>query len=198
MDRLDRKILVVLQGEGRISLTDLAARVGLSVSPCQRRVRELERSGIIAGYQAVLDRERVGLPVEVLVFVEMRQEDRETLLGFEAAVVEVSAVVQAQRLFGNPDYLLRLAVPSLGDYQEIEDDQLARLPGVQRLTSTIVMKQVLPSPRATRLTRRPWFASSTSVRLLGIVAASLTAKVEATELAAGRRPGGPLSRCLGN
>ena len=145
MDRLDRKILAVLQGEGRISLTDLAARVGLSVSPCQRRVRELERSGIIAGYQAVLDRERVGLPVEVLVFVEMRQEDRETLLGFEAAVAEIAAVVQAQRLFGNPDYLLRLAVPSLGDYQEIEDDQLARLPGVQRLTSTIVMKQVLPS-----------------------------------------------------
>ena len=145
MDRLDCKILAVLQGEGRISLTDLAARVGLSVSPCQRRVRELERSGIIAGYQAVLDRERVGLPVEVLVFVEMRQEDRETLLGFEAAVAEIAAVVQAQRLFGNPDYLLRLAVPSLGDYQEIEDDQLARLPGVQRLTSTIVMKQVLPS-----------------------------------------------------
>ncbi len=145
MDRLDRKILAVLQGEGRISLTDLAARVGLSVSPCQRRVRELERSGIIAGYQAVLDRERVGLPVEVLVFVEMRQEDRATLLGFEAAVAEIAAVVQAQRLFGNPDYLLRLAVPSLGDYQEIEDDQLARLPGVQRLTSTIVMKQVLPS-----------------------------------------------------
>ena len=145
MDRLDCKILAVLQGDGRISLTDLAARVGLSVSPCQRRVRELERSGIIAGYQAVLDRERVGLPVEVLVFVEMRQEDRETLLGFEAAVAEIAAVVQAQRLFGNPDYLLRLAVPSLADYQEIEDDQLARLPGVQRLTSTIAMKQVLPS-----------------------------------------------------
>ncbi len=93
---------------------------------------------------AVLDRERVELPVEVLVFVEMRQEDRETLLTFEAAVIEIHAVIQAQRLFGNPDYLLRLVVPSLNGYQEIEDDQLARLPGVLRIMSTIVMKQVLP------------------------------------------------------
>lgn len=145
MDRVDREILAVLQGEGRISLTELAVRVGLSLSPCQRRVRELERSGVISRYAAVLDREQVGLPVEVLVFVEMRQEDRETLLAFEATVTRVSAVVQVQRLFGNPDYLLRVVAPALGDYQEIEDEQLARLPGVQRLTSTIVMKQVLPT-----------------------------------------------------
>jgi DNA-binding Lrp family transcriptional regulator len=145
MDVLDRKILALVQREGRISLTDLAARVNLSLSSCQRRMRELERSGVISGYVAVLDRERVELPVEVLVFVEMRQEDRETLLSFEAEVIRIDAVVQAQRLFGNPDYLLRLVVPSLNSYQEIEDDQLARLPGVLRLTSTIVMKQVLPS-----------------------------------------------------
>ena len=142
---LDRKILSLLQREGRITLTDLAARVNLSLSSCQRRMRELERSGVISGYAAVLDRERVELPVEVLVFVEMRQEDRETLLTFEAGAIEIDAVVQAQRLFGNPDYLLRLVVPTLNSYQEIEDDQLARLPGVLRLTSTIVMKQVLPA-----------------------------------------------------
>jgi DNA-binding Lrp family transcriptional regulator len=144
MDVLDRKILSVLQKEGRISLTELAARVHVSLSSCQRRMRELERSGVVSGYAAVLDRELVGLPVEVLVFVEMKQEDRDTLLAFEAAVIEVDAVLQAQRLFGNPDYLLRLVVSSLNGYQEIEDDQLARLPGVLRLTSTIVMKQVLP------------------------------------------------------
>jgi DNA-binding Lrp family transcriptional regulator len=144
MDVLDRKILSVLQKEGRISLTELAARVHVSLSSCQRRMRELERSGVVSGYAAVLDRELVGLPVEVLVFVEMKQEDRDTLLEFEAAVIEVDAVLQAQRLFGNPDYLLRLVVSSLNGYQEIEDDQLARLPGVLRLTSTIVMKQVLP------------------------------------------------------
>ena len=77
------------------------------------------------------------------MLVEMRQEDRETLLAFEAAVVEIDAVVQVQRLFGNPDYLVRVVVASLTGYQEIEDDRLARLPGVLRLTSTIVMKQVL-------------------------------------------------------
>lgn len=145
MDRLDREILVLLQRDGRISLTELATRVGLSLSPCQRRVRELERSGVISGYNAVVDREQVGLLVEVLVFVEMRQEDRESLLAFEAAVIVISAVIQAQRLFGNPDYLLRVVVPTLDAYQQVEDDQLARLPAVQRLTSTIVMKQVLPN-----------------------------------------------------
>lgn len=135
----------MLQGEGRISLTELATRVGLSLSPCQRRVRELERSGVISSYSAVVDRKKVGLPVEILVFIEMRQEDRESLLAFEAAATAISAVIQVQRLFGNPDYLLRVVVPALEDYQQVEDDQLARLPAVQRLTSTMVMKQVLPT-----------------------------------------------------
>lgn len=73
----------------------------------------------------------------------MRQEDRQTLLAFEDAVREVPSVVQAQRLFGDPDYLLRVAVRDIASYQRLEDDQLALLPGVQRLTSTIVMKQVI-------------------------------------------------------
>jgi DNA-binding Lrp family transcriptional regulator len=143
MDRIDRQILAELQKDGRLTITELAGKVGLSLSPCHRRVRELERSGVITGYRAVVDRESVGLAFEALVFVTMRQEDRDTLLGFEDAVTRIPNVVQAQRLFGDPDYLLRVVTADLNAYANLEDDTLAALPGVQRLTSTLVMKHVV-------------------------------------------------------
>ena len=143
MDAIDRKILALLQADGRLTITELASRVGLSVSPCHRRLRELERSGAITGYRAVVDPNALGLTFEALVFVTMRQEDRDTLLGFEKAVAAVPHVVQAQRLFGDPDYLLRIVTEDLGAYQRLEDDVLAALPGVQRLNSTLVMKQIV-------------------------------------------------------
>jgi DNA-binding Lrp family transcriptional regulator len=143
MDAIDRKILAVLQEDGRLTITELAARVGLSVSPCHRRLRELERDRTIRGYRAIVDPTALGLTFQALVFVTMRQEDRETLLGFEAAVAQVPEVVQAQRLFGDPDYLLRIVTADLTAYQELEDDVLSALPGVQRLNSTLVMKHVV-------------------------------------------------------
>ncbi|MEO3858670.1 Lrp/AsnC family transcriptional regulator [Acrocarpospora sp. B8E8] len=143
MDAIDRKILAVLQEDGRLTITELAARVGLSVSPCHRRLRELERGGTIRGYRAIVDPAAIGLTFQALVFVTMRQEDRDTLLGFEAAVARVPEVVQAQRLFGDPDYLLRVITADLTAYQELEDDVLSALPGVQRLNSTLVMKHVV-------------------------------------------------------
>lgn len=143
MDAVDRKILAELQNDGRLTVTELAARVGLSVSPCHRRLRELERAGVIRGYRAIVDPRAVGLTFEALLFVTMRQEDRDTLLGFEAALTAIPNVVQAQRLFGDPDYLLRIVTADLAAYQQLEDDTLAALPGVQRLNSTLVMKQVV-------------------------------------------------------
>ena len=143
MDKIDRKILAALQQDGRLTITELAAQVGLSVSPCHRRLRELERLGTIRGYRAVVDADAIGLTFQALVFVTMRQEDRDTLLGFEEAVAKIPNVVQAQRLFGDPDYLLRVVTADLAAYQQLEDDELASLPGVQRLNSTLVMKQVV-------------------------------------------------------
>lgn len=142
MDVLDRKILALLQGDGRLTITELAAQIGLSVSPCHRRLRQLERSGTITGYRAIVDPDAIGLRFQALVFLTMRQEDRDTLLGFERAVTDVPQVLQAQRLFGDPDYLLRTITEDLGAYQRLEDDVLSALPGVQRLTSTLVMKQI--------------------------------------------------------
>jgi DNA-binding Lrp family transcriptional regulator len=143
MDDVDRKILAVLQEDGRLTVTELAARVRLSVSPCHRRLRELERSGAIRGYRAVVDADVIGLTFEALVFVTMRQEDRDTISAFETAVAAIPHVVQAQRLFGDPDYLLRIVSPDLAAYQRLYDEKLAMLPGVQRLSSTLVMKQVV-------------------------------------------------------
>lgn len=143
MDAIDRKILALLQDNGRLTVTELASRVGLSVSPCHRRLRELEATGTITGYRAIVDADALGLTFQALVFVTMRQEDRDTLLGFEAAVAAVPNVVQAQRLFGDPDYLLRIVTADLGAYQRLEDDVLSALPGVQRLNSTLVMKHVV-------------------------------------------------------
>jgi DNA-binding Lrp family transcriptional regulator len=143
VDGVDRKILAELQNDGRLTITELAARVGLSVSPCHRRLRDLERKGAIRGYRAVVDPNAVGLTFEALVFVTMRQEDRDTISSFEEGLAAIPNVVQAQRLFGDPDYLLRVLSADLGAYQRLRDEQLASLPGVQRLTSTLVMKQIV-------------------------------------------------------
>ncbi|MBL1088149.1 MULTISPECIES: Lrp/AsnC family transcriptional regulator [Streptomyces] len=143
MDALDRKILTELQQDGRLTVTELAARVQLSVSPCHRRLRDLEREGAIRGYRAVVDPAAIGLNFEALVFATLRWEDRDTVTAFEEAVTAIPHVLQAQRLFGEPDYLLRVATTDLAAYQQLYDEQLAKLPGVQRLTSTLVMKHVI-------------------------------------------------------
>lgn len=143
MDALDRKILSVLQEDGRLSLTDVAARVGLSLSPTHRRVRDLEQAGVIRGYRALVDPDAIGLTFEALVFATMKQTDSETLLRFEQAVSAVPSVLQAQRLFGDPDYLLRVRTANLDAYAQLEDEVLATLPGVQRLNSTLVMKHIV-------------------------------------------------------
>lgn len=143
MDDLDRKILAELQRDGRQTLTELARRVRLSTSPCHRRLHELERSGAITGYHARLDAAALGLTFEALVFVTMRYEDRETIAAFEQALEQIPQVVQAQRLFGDPDYLLRVVARDKVGYQQLYDERLTTLPGVQRLSSTLVMKSIV-------------------------------------------------------
>lgn len=143
MDIVDRKILAELQEDGRLSITELANRVGLSVSPCHRRLRELERSGVISGYRAVVDAEAVGLGFQALVFITMRQGDRNTVAAFEEAVATIPHVVSAERLFGDPDYLLRVVGADLAAFRALYDEDLATLPGVQNLSSTLVMKHIV-------------------------------------------------------
>lgn len=143
MDAIDRKILARVQADGRLSITDLAASIDLSVSATHRRLRDLERGGAIRGYRAIISPEVVGLGFEAIVFVTMKQEDRDTLLAFEREVGRIPNILHAQRLFGDPDYLLRVITRDLDAYARLEDDSLSTLPGVQRLNSTLVMKQVI-------------------------------------------------------
>ena len=143
MDELDKKILAELEHDGRLTVTDLADRVGLSIAPCHRRLRELERSGVIVGYRAVVDPASVGLGVEVLANVTMERGDFDTIASFEEGIAAVPEVRHAERLFGDPDYLVRVATADIAAYQRLRDEKLATLPGVQRLTSTIVMKRVV-------------------------------------------------------
>jgi len=147
VDEVDRRILAELVRDGRLTITELAERVRLSVSPCHRRLRALERSGVISGYHAQLDAQALGLTFEALVFVTMRAADRDTVAAFERAVADVPHVLQAQRLFGDPDYLLRVIAADLPAFQRLYDEALSTLPGVQRLSSTLVMKSVVETRR---------------------------------------------------
>ncbi|NDY90348.1 Lrp/AsnC family transcriptional regulator [Ideonella livida] len=143
MDALDWKILAELQQDGRRTVTELADRVGLSVSPCHRRVRALEDAGVIRGYHAEIDPAAVGLRFSTLVFVTIRQGDRDSVAAFEDAIAAVPQIVGAQRLFGEPDYLLHVVATDLPAFQRLYDERLSTLPGVQRLISTLVMKDVI-------------------------------------------------------
>src|SRR5215469_91214 len=143
MDDIDRNILAELQREGRLTVTELADRVRLTPAPCHRRLRELERTGVITGYRAVLDPAAVGLGFETLVSVTLDRGDADTVAAFEAALAAISQIRHAERLFGDPDYLLRVVAADLNDYAALRDQTLATLPGAQRITSTMVMKRIV-------------------------------------------------------
>ena len=153
MDAVDRAILAELQADGRLTITELADRVRLTPGPCHRRLRELERSGVITGYRALVDPAAVGLGFEALVQVTLERGDAGTVTAFEAAVADLPQVRHAERLFGDPDYLLRVVARDLDSYAALRDQKLATLPGLHRLTSTIVMKRIVEN-RPLTLTSR--------------------------------------------
>jgi DNA-binding Lrp family transcriptional regulator len=142
VDKVDHAIIEQLQANGRLSNIELAERVGLSPSPCLRRVRQLESSGVIRGYHAAIDPAAVGRGFNVTLHVEMAAQDRATLEAFEAAVLDIDAIVQCQRMFGQPDYLIHVAVADLDSYERLYSTQLIGLPGVARTNSQFAMKLV--------------------------------------------------------
>ncbi|GAA5229185.1 Lrp/AsnC family transcriptional regulator [Paeniglutamicibacter antarcticus] len=140
MDGIDRAILRKLQENGRMTATALAVGVGLTLAPCHRRLRELENNGVIRGYGVDVDPAKVDLGFEAIIFVTLR--DRSSMKDFEREVGEIGQIIDAQRLFGEPDFLLRVMASDLPAYQRFYDDVLVGLPGVEKLTSTIVMKNL--------------------------------------------------------
>jgi Lrp/AsnC family transcriptional regulator, leucine-responsive regulatory protein len=142
MDRLDHAILDQLQADGRLTNVELAERVGLSPSPCLRRVRALEQSGVIRGYHAEINPEPVGRGFEIWVHVELNLKDRATVEAFEAGIASFDEVIECRRMFGVPDYLVLVAVRDQAEYERFYMNKMAELPGLARANSQFTMKTV--------------------------------------------------------
>ena len=145
MDEVDRAILAVLEKDGRISNADLAERVGLSPSPCLRRVRRLEETGVIRGYQALIDPAAVGRGLRVIAGVRLVRHARADVVAFERAVVQLSEVVFTHHITGNFDYLLQVEVADLPAYEAFHANRLANVPGVATVNSYVTMKTLRAS-----------------------------------------------------
>jgi Lrp/AsnC family leucine-responsive transcriptional regulator len=142
LDDIDRKVLVELQADGRMSLNDLAAKVGLSPSPCLRRVRMLERDGVISRYVAVLDQRAVGLPVSVFVSIRLERQRQEALDRFAKAIERWPEVLECYLMTGPRDYWLRVVVPDLDAYERFVKQKLTRIEGIASIESSFALEQV--------------------------------------------------------
>jgi Lrp/AsnC family leucine-responsive transcriptional regulator len=152
LDRFDRLILNELQKDGRISNVQLASAVNLSESACLRRIRSLEESGIIDRYAALLSQKKVGLPGSVFVQIGLQREEERELKAFEAAVKSIPEVMECYLMTGEFDYLLRVVVADMADFERLHRDALTRLPGVARVNSSVTIRTVqkkteLPLPQ---------------------------------------------------
>lgn len=142
LDRYDRMILNALQSDGRISNKQLAARVNLSESACLRRVRSLEESGMIDRYVALLSQPKVGLSGSVFVQIGLHREEERELAAFEEAVKNIPEVMECYLMTGEFDYLLRVVVSGMADFERLHRDSLTRLPGVARVNSSVTIRTV--------------------------------------------------------
>ena len=141
-DAIDCRILEVIQEEARISNAELAGRVGLSPSPCWRRVRALEDAAVIRRYVTLVDAEAIGLPINVFATVTLERQVERALERFERAVAERPEVMECYLMTGEFDYLLRIVVPSLGAYERFLMDHLTRIDGIASIKSSFSLKQV--------------------------------------------------------
>ena len=142
MDKLDRAIIAELEHEGRLSNVDLAARVGLTTGPCLRRVQRLETAGVIRGYRAIIDPAAMGRAFEVLLDIDLQAQDANTVEPFESALAAASEVIELRRLFGKPDYFVRIAVADLTAYEIFLSSRVMTIPGVGRVHSRFAMKNI--------------------------------------------------------
>ena len=143
LDRYDQHILEILQADGRINNQDLADRIGLSPSPCLRRVRALEESGLIVGYRALLDAKKLGLTLTALIHISMDKHTPERFANFEATVSLLPEVLECLLITGqNADYQLKVAVRDMDHYQALLLNKLANITGVTGVHSSFVLRQV--------------------------------------------------------
>lgn len=142
IDEFDVKILRTMQQDGRISINDLSEQVGLSPTPVSRRIRNLETSGIITGYSAVIDEAALGYDVSVFVSVQLDKQVDEALARFEATIADFPEVVECWLMTGNRDYLLRIATKSLKEFEQFLVGRLTKVKAVASIESSIPLRRV--------------------------------------------------------
>lgn len=152
LDQIDHKILIHLQANARITNADLAEKVGLSPTPCLRRLRRLEREGVIKGYRTDVDRDVLGLPVTVIILVKLEKEDEISLRAFEQSLQEREEVMECHLVTGKFDYFIRVVLPTLTAYESFLSETLLRTDNVATIESSftlreVIRKSVLPMPR---------------------------------------------------
>ncbi|MGW6918088.1 Lrp/AsnC family transcriptional regulator [Kitasatospora sp. NPDC054939] len=142
LDAIDKEILFHLRQDGRLTNVELAKRVGLTPPPCLRRLKRLEETGVISGYRAVINPEAMGRGLEVMVDVEVFANDLKTIETLEETLTSYEEVVELRRMFGRPDYFLRVAVADHAAYSAFLTSKLTGLPGILRVESHLTMKKV--------------------------------------------------------
>lgn len=141
MDRIDRKILTLLQRDCALSVAEIAEQVGLSASPCWRRIQNLEAAGVIARRVALLNRQRLNLGVVVFVRIKTQDHSQDWLQGFAAAVEKIDEVVEFYRMTGEIDYLLRIVVPDIDAYDAVYK-RLIGIPGLADVSASFAMEEI--------------------------------------------------------
>lgn len=144
IDRYDRQILRLLQENGRLTNQELAERIGLSPSPCLRRVRALEAAGVITGYRALVDAKALGMNLMALIHISMDQHTPERFQGFEAAIGDIPDIMECLLITGQAaDYQLKVVVRDMDAYQELLLNRITRIPGVTGVHSSFVLRRVV-------------------------------------------------------
>ena len=142
LDGFDLKLLAALQENGRITATELAERIGMTTSPALRRLRQLEATGVIKGYTALVDQVKVGLPVSVFVSVKLERQSEDAMGRFEAAVARCPEVLECYLMTGPRDYLLRVVARDLNHYERFVKETLTRIDGIANIESSFALGQV--------------------------------------------------------
>jgi len=147
LDALDRKIVAILQQEGRIRTIDLAERVGLSPTPCARRIVRLEEEGVITGYTATVNQDKMGLPISIFVSVELENQGAEALQRFEQEVVSFEEVMECFIMTGSQDFLMRVVAADLASYEQFLQEKLTRVPGIRMIRSRFALRRIVKRNR---------------------------------------------------
>lgn len=142
LDHIDHKILRHLQENARITNAELADRVGLSPTPCLRRLRRLESDGIIKGYHTEVNREALGVNVTVIILVKLEREDDKTLREFEAEIQKRPEVMECYLVTGKFDYFIRVLVPTLATYEAFLSETILRMPNIATVESSFTLREV--------------------------------------------------------